>query len=160
MKLYYHQNTPTDYEPPCFRPAESTQSRELFWFSESPLLIKAGEIGTPWHELRLCVHTKPGAFEGTEEEERNFSEENEFLGHKDSLNTAQIKAESKVDPRHYMMEERQELENSSKFSSNPAALFFSEMGFTPSPPPPFVLTLNSRHLYRCLQKASSCISTS
>lgn len=53
MKLYYHPNTPKDFEPKCFKPADFGN----FSFAQSPTHIKIGSVSTPYHQLSLAIHS-------------------------------------------------------------------------------------------------------
>ena len=51
--LYYDEVTPEDYNPPGFKGCEA----EEFDFKEEPINIKAGQVSTNFHSLKLRVKT-------------------------------------------------------------------------------------------------------
>lgn len=59
MKLFYYDKvTPMDYEPPGFKAAES----ESFAFEDKPMKIRAGDVSTLFHALKVRVTTVSANF--------------------------------------------------------------------------------------------------
>lgn len=58
FKLYYHDHTPDDYEPPYFRAGDTKKDR---WFfsthdsAEAPEKCSIGQVQTGWHTVDLRV---------------------------------------------------------------------------------------------------------
>ncbi|XP_078663704.1 uncharacterized protein LOC144906888 isoform X1 [Branchiostoma floridae x Branchiostoma belcheri] len=61
--LYYDDVTPSDYQPPGFKPADS----EGFMFNCEPMNIKVGDVSTQWHTVKLRIKTDSSQFEVREE---------------------------------------------------------------------------------------------
>lgn len=52
FKLFYRDNTPTDYEPPYFRPGDPVKDKYIFTThdqSEKPEKFSVGSLATPHH---------------------------------------------------------------------------------------------------------------
>lgn len=73
--LYYDDCTPTDYEPPGFKPAQS----DSFVFEEEPMNIKVGDVATQFHTIKMRIKTDSKQFElkddAAEEEEKEKVED-------------------------------------------------------------------------------------
>ncbi|KAJ3223412.1 HORMA domain-containing protein 1 [Clydaea vesicula] len=55
MKLYYYEeNTPANYEPPCFSAGDGDK---LFYFGRDAETITLGSLKTGFHSVDLCVET-------------------------------------------------------------------------------------------------------
>ncbi|KAI9203330.1 HORMA domain-containing protein [Polychytrium aggregatum] len=52
--FYYDEVTPSDYEPPCFRPESSG---EQLFFPYQPEKIRIGDVLTPFHAVNLQIRT-------------------------------------------------------------------------------------------------------
>lgn len=84
--LYYDEITPPDYEPPSFMAAES----DTFEFKGKPMSVKAGEVVTPFHALKVVVRTDRSQFDdnvGSDSSDRcdNPKVSQELYDHCDSL---------------------------------------------------------------------------
>jgi hypothetical protein len=65
MKLLYHDHTPEDYEPACFRPAAR---EEVLGWDAKTVNIRLGGMKTAYHEMNLRVRAPVKAFlEGEED---------------------------------------------------------------------------------------------
>lgn len=60
FKLFYRENTPTDYEPPYFRPGDPEKDKFVFMThgkSEIPERFSVGSVNTPFHWY-VCIHAQ------------------------------------------------------------------------------------------------------
>ncbi|CAH1250842.1 HORMAD1 [Branchiostoma lanceolatum] len=62
--LYYDDVTPSDYQPPGFKPADS----EGFLYNCEPMNIKVGDVSTQWHTVKLRIKTDSSQFEVRDQE--------------------------------------------------------------------------------------------
>ncbi|KAL3842591.1 hypothetical protein ACJMK2_020585 [Sinanodonta woodiana] len=74
MKLLYHDDvTPSDYEPPGFKAAET----DNFVFEEEPMNIKVGDVATPFHSIKMRIKTDKKQFEMKDDLDVNIGEDEE-----------------------------------------------------------------------------------
>ncbi|XP_078334511.1 uncharacterized protein LOC111129293 isoform X2 [Crassostrea virginica] len=57
--LYYDDVTPSEYEPPGFKPSTCTD----FQYEEEPVTINVGDVATPFHRIKMRVKTNEAMFD-------------------------------------------------------------------------------------------------
>ena len=76
FKLFYHNHTPDDYEPPHFRAGDAKKDKWFFTThdrSEAPEKCSVGQVQTGWHGVDLRVASVSGYLPSAEDNNATFA---------------------------------------------------------------------------------------